>query len=126
MTRLRARRCSPHGGYGVQDSLRRFSARAGTDYERYPPIRALPCQCFCSHADLDDCTPLDLLDPDLHPGVVLLAEEDLPHLLPNPLERLTIQRLLRLQTEDVIADLRPVRSGHLPRPQAEDLGLDLL
>src|SRR6266850_8014099 len=90
----------------VIDSLRGFFARAGTSYGRHPPIPSPDCQRFCSHADLDDRALLDLLEPRLHAGVVLLAVQDLSDLLAHALEGLTVQCLLRFQPEDVIAQRR--------------------
>src|ERR1700675_1827900 len=110
----------------VIDSLRGFSARAGTITEAHPPIPRRDCQRFYSHANLDDRALLDLLEPRLHAGVVFLPVEDLAHLLAHALERFAVQRLFRFQPEDVIAELRPIGTGDFPRSQREDLVLDLL
>src|SRR5438128_5272967 len=127
MTRLRgAALFAAWGSWSLKTRYADFPRGLGTDYETYPPIWGRGCQRICSHADFDDCPPLDLLDPRLHAGLVFFAEEDLPHLLPHPLQRLTVQGLFRLQAEDVKAELGPVGRGDLARPQPEDLVFDLL
>src|SRR5512134_378049 len=58
--------------------------------QRYRPIGAGRCQRFPSHADLDDGALLDLPQPRREARLVLLAEEDVAHLLPGPLQRLAL------------------------------------
>src|SRR5207245_5841788 len=93
----------------------------------YPAILRRQCQCFSElsvQAHVDDGALLDLLEPRVEPRVELLAEEDLADLSPHAAEPLALQRLLRLEAEDVIAERGAIRRRDLPGRQAEDLRFD--
>src|SRR5262249_16775702 len=120
---LRARRSAPHGVRVLRFSagfLRGWSYNAAIVASRGPC-----CQRF-SHTNLDDRALLDLLEPGLQPGFVLLPEQDFADLLFDSDQPVALQRVLRLEPEDVVTERRPVRGRHLAGLQLQDLGLDVL
>src|SRR5215475_268249 len=75
---------------------------------------------------VDDRALLDLLDPRVVARVELLAEENLANLRLDPREPLSLEAVLRLEPEDVIAERGAVGQRDLPRREAENLQLDVL
>src|SRR5262249_54581532 len=69
---------------------------------------------------------LDLFQPGLQPRLVLLAEQNLSDLLLDADEPVALQRVLRLQPEDVIAERRAVGRRYLSGLELQDLALDVL
>ena len=73
------------------------------------------CQLFFSQSDLDDGPPIDLLEPFLQPGLVLLPKEDLSDLLFGLGKGFAGQALLPIEPENMVAELTPERAGGVPR-----------
>src|SRR6185369_13315482 len=78
-----------------------------------------------SEADVDERSLPDLGDPLLESGVVLFPVQDVANLAAGLCQRLTRERLLRVEMEQVIAHGRPCRRRRLAGLQAEDGLLDL-
>src|SRR5467141_2915101 len=112
---LRARHSGPHD-VRVLRFLQGFYGVGATTLDVILASRGGRCQYF-SHTNLDDRPLLDLLQPGLQPGLVLLAEQDLADLLLHPDEPVALQGILRLQPEDVVPERRPVGPGDLSRLQ---------
>src|SRR5262249_7853283 len=77
-------------------------------------------------AHVDDRALLDLLDPCVVARVELLAEENLSNLRLDAREPRSLEAVLRLEPEDVIAERRAVGQRDLPGREAENLQLDVL
>src|SRR5216684_4313992 len=78
-----------------------------------------------SEAHLDDGLAADLRQPFLEPGLVLLLVEDVADLVPGLGELLARERLLRIELEEVIADLCPEGRRVLTGREPQDGRLDV-
>ena len=79
-----------------------------------------------SQPDFDDRALLEFFKPGVQPRLVLLPEQNLADLGLGAHEGLALEALLRLEPEDVVPELGPVRLRDLPRLEGQDLGLDVL